>query len=80
MSAYEDIERLSQERKRDALMVTADLGKANGLRAGAEIIRAIVKGRKMIGAGELLGAAETMEAAAAKMDAKADAAMKALKT
>ena len=78
MSIYDDIEKLSRERKRDALMVTADLGKANGMRAGAEILRALAKGRKTVSAGELRAAAETMEAAAAKVDTKAQAALKSL--
>ena len=78
MRSYDDLEKLSLERKREALMVTADLGKANGMRAGAEILRALAKGRKTISAGELRAAAETMEAAAAKVDAKAQAAIQSL--
>ena len=78
MSSYDDLEKLSRDRKRDALLVAADMGKANGMRAGAEILRALAKGRKTISAGELRAAADTMEAAAAKFDAKAQATIKSL--
>ena len=76
MTTYEDIERMSKERKRDALMVTAELGKASGIRVGVEIIRAIAKGRRSVSSSELIAVALTMEEAADKIGAKANAKMK----
>ena len=76
MSRYEDLEQISRDRKRDALVATADLGKANGLRAGAEILRALGKGRKVVMTSELLAAAQTIEDAARKLDVKTHAKMK----
>lgn len=69
---------MEREHKKRLLMVTADFGKANGMRAGAEILRAIIRGRKRIDAAELSAAATTMENAAAKVDAKAKLEMMAL--
>ena len=64
-----------RERKRAALVATADIGRANGLRAGAEILLALIQGRKRIDAGELRAAAASMSDAADKVEAKANAAV-----
>ena len=80
MSRYEDLEQISRDRKRDALVATAELGKANGLRAGAEIMRALAKGRKVVMASELLAAAQTIEEAARKLDAKTQVKLKEIES
>jgi hypothetical protein len=70
VSRYDEMERMSRDAKRDMLMLTADLGKENGMRAGVEILRALAKGRKSISTAELMDAALAMEAAASKLDEK----------
>lgn len=76
MTSYDDLERLLRERKAAALKMTADLGAAKGMRVGVEILRALAKGRKTINTREILDAAQALETAAAKLDAKATAALK----
>jgi hypothetical protein len=71
---------MDRDHKQRLLLLTAEMGKANGMRAGAEILRAIIQGRKRIDAAELRAAAAKMEDAAAKVDAKAKLEMVALGT
>ena len=78
MSGYEGLDKISPARKRDVLLVTADMGKAAGMRAGVEILRHLAKGRESISAGELMAVAATLEDAAAKVDADAQSAIRSL--
>ena len=69
---------LLEDRKLVVVMVTADLGKATGLRAGAKTLRAVAECRKSDAAYELRAVADTLDAEAATIDAKALAALAAL--
>lgn len=65
--------------KKGLLLATADLGKANGMRAGAEILRALAKGRRTINTTELLEAAVSLNEAARKIDVRTHTYMEALR-
>lgn len=69
---------MDRDQKKRLLMLTAEIGKANGMRAGAEIMRALIQGRKRIDTAELRAASMSMDAAAAKMDARVKLEMMAL--
>lgn len=69
---------MDRDVKKELLLATADIGKANGMRAGAEILRALIQGRKRVDANELRAAAETMDRAAEKLDGRTKAVMLAL--
>lgn len=69
---------MEQDKKKRLLVLTADIGKANGLRAGAEIMRSLVQGRKRINTAELKAAAASMEETAHKIDARTKLEMMAL--
>lgn len=77
MSAYDAIDKTARAQKYDALVATADIGRANGMRVGAKILRALAKGRRTVSGAELISAATQMEDVAAKVDAKAMEAIKA---
>jgi hypothetical protein len=67
-----------REHKKRLLMLTADLGKANGMKAGVEILRALAKGRKRVDAAELEATAITMESAILNLEAKTKREMEQL--
>lgn len=69
---------MDRDQKKRLLVLTAEIGKANGIRAGAEILEALIQGRKRIDALELRGAAASMKDAANKLDAKTKLEMMAL--
>lgn len=61
---------MDRDQKKRLLVLTAEIGKANGIRAGAEILEALIQGRKRIDASELRAAAAAMNDTASKLDAK----------
>lgn len=61
---------MDREHKKRLLTLTAEIGKANGMRAGAEILLALIQGRKRIDTAEIRAAAMTMQSAADKVDGK----------
>lgn len=69
---------MDREHKKRLLVLTADIGKANGMRAGAEIMLALIQGRKRIAAEELDLAAKSMNDAADRLDARTKLEMMAL--
>lgn len=69
---------MDREHKKRLLTLTAEIGKANGMRAGAEILLALIQGRKRIDTAEIRAAAMTMQSAADKVDGKVKLEMIAL--
>lgn len=67
-----------REHKKRLLELTADIGKVNGMRAGAEILRALIQDRKRIDTAEIRAAAMAMEDAATKLDARVKADLRTL--
>jgi hypothetical protein len=70
---------MDRDAKKQLLLATADIGKVRGMRAGAEIMRALIQGRKRIDAGELKAAAIAMDDAADELDARTDLTLLALR-
>lgn len=69
---------MERDAKKRLLVLTAEIGKANGLRAGAEILLALIQGRKRIDASDLRAAAASMNATADKVESRTKIEMLAL--